>query len=178
MDVLSVMFVQRTDGGLLVEKLRKEEAVIAERAGYRVKIVEKAGTKLTDLLVRSDPYGGLPCGREDCLPCNSKAATNKMIPCWRTSLTYKATCNRCKSKGIKAEYLGESSKSLRDRSSAHRKALRGAQTSSFMLKHNLLHHQEDDPFNEEYTWEPLQFFQKPLDRQVGEALAIKEAYSK
>ena len=47
MDVLSVMFVQRTDGGRLVESLRKEEAIIADRAGYRVKLVEKAGSKLT-----------------------------------------------------------------------------------------------------------------------------------
>ena len=88
LDVLSVMFVQRTEGGALVNCLRKEEAVISERAGYRVKLVERAGAKLTELLVRSDPFGGQPCGREDCMPCLSKPATNKMIPCWRTNLTY------------------------------------------------------------------------------------------
>ena len=45
-----------------------------------------------------------------------------------------------------------------------------------MLRHNILIHLEEDPFNEEYIWEPLKFFQKPMYRQVTEALAIKEAY--
>ena len=77
---------------------------------------------------------------------------------------------------MKAEYLGETSKSLRDRAAGHMKALRGAQSSSFILRHNLLHHKDDDPFCTDYTWEALAFFQKPMDRQVAEALAIKEAY--
>ena len=71
------MFVQRTEGGTLIEALRHEEQVISERAGYKVKLVEKAGTKLTDLLTRSDPFGGQACGRAHCLPCISKAKTGK-----------------------------------------------------------------------------------------------------
>ena len=51
------MFVQRTEGGNLIEALRNEEQVIAERAGYKVKLVEKTGSKLTDLLTRLDPFG-------------------------------------------------------------------------------------------------------------------------
>ena len=54
--------------------------------------------------------------------------------------------------------------------------MRGAHSSSFMLRHNLLHHDQEDPFRAEYTWEPLSYFQKPMDRQVAEAIAIKEAY--
>ena len=80
MDVLSVMFVQRTKDGSLVDALRKEEQQISEKAGYRVKLVEKAGTKLSQLLTRSDPFGGGDCERPDCLPCGSKAETGKMLP--------------------------------------------------------------------------------------------------
>ena len=176
LDVISVMFVQRTEGGKLIDALRREEHVIAERAGYRVKLVEKAGSKLTQLLTRSDPFGGQPCERMDCPPCASKSLTGKVFPCWKTNLTYKATCLRCQAGGVKAEYLGESSKSLRDRSLAHLKSLRGAHSSSFMLRHNLLHHDQDDPFRAEYAWEPITFFQKPMDRQVSEAIEIKKAY--
>ena len=91
-------------------------------------------------------------------------------------MTYRATCTRCQARGVRAEYLGESSKSIRDRAAAHLKALRGAQSSSFMLRHNLLHHDNDDPFMADYVWEPISYFQKPMDRQVAEAIAIKEAY--
>ena len=99
LDVISVMFVQRTEGGKLVDALRREEHVIAERAGYRVKLVEKAGSKLTQLLTRSDPFGGQPCERMDCPPCASKSLTGKVFPCWKTNLTYKATCLRCQAGG-------------------------------------------------------------------------------
>ena len=58
-----------------MEALRREEQVIADRARYRVKLVEKAGFKLTQLLTRSDPFGGQPCDRIDCLPCTSKYKT-------------------------------------------------------------------------------------------------------
>ena len=89
---------------------------------------------------------------------------------------YRATCLRCQASGVKAEYSEETSKSIRDRARAHLKYLRGAHSSSFMLRHNLLQHDQDDPFRAEYAWEPLTYFQKPMDRQVAEALAIKEAY--
>ena len=79
-------------------------------------------------------------------------------------------------RGVKAEYLGETSKSLRDRAAAHLQSLKGAQNSSFMLRHNLLCHSEDDPYCPDYIWEPLRYFQKPMDRQIAEALGIKEAY--
>ena len=126
MDVVSVMFVQRSEGGRLIEALKHEEQVKAERAGYRVKLVEKAGSKLTDLLTRSDPFGGQACGRADCLPCISKAKTGKEVPCWRTNLTYKAMSIRCPAGGVKAEYLGETSKLLRDRAATHLQSLNGA----------------------------------------------------
>ena len=68
------------------------------------------------------------------------------------NLTYKATCKRCEQEGRRAEYLGETSKSLTDRAAAHLKSLKGTQSSSFMLRHNLLHHPNGDPYNVDYCW--------------------------
>ena len=50
--------------------------------------------------------------------------------------------------------------------------------SNFMLRHNLLHHPEDDPQNNNYLWYPTAFFDKPMERQISEAIIIKEALDK
>ena len=171
----AVMFVQRTPGGTLVEKLRKEEEVITKQSKYRVKLVERAGSKLVDLLTKSDPFGGGDCGRENCYPCLTKHISLKWLPCWRRNLTYKVVCLRCKDREIKAEYHGESKDSLQKRALGHMEKLRSMDSSSFMLRHNLLHHGEDDPLNNEYIWYPTKFHARALDRQISEALEIKQA---
>ena len=77
LEIASLLFVARTEGGTLAEALREEEAVISKQSGYRVKIVERAGKKLSEVLVRSGPFAGKDCTREDCRPCLSKAVTLK-----------------------------------------------------------------------------------------------------
>ena len=101
--------------------------------------------------------------------------TAKMIACWRTYLTSRVTCRWFKNLGIKAERLGGSSKSPRDRSADHLKSLKGSQAGSIMLRHNAFQNPQEDPFNAEYIWEPLKSFQKALDKQEVETLAINDA---
>ena len=38
---------------------------------FRVKVVEKSGTTLKSILVKSDPRAGGKCGRRRCLPCEA-----------------------------------------------------------------------------------------------------------
>ena len=85
LEVASVLSVQRTSNGVLAAAIREEETIISKQAGYRVKIVERAGKKLRELLVKSDPFGGGDCMRKGCRPCLSKAITLKWKPCWRRS---------------------------------------------------------------------------------------------
>ena len=61
LEIASVMFVQRTPNGVLAEGIRREEDTISRLSGHRVKIIEKAGRKLSELLVKSDPFGGADC---------------------------------------------------------------------------------------------------------------------
>ena len=49
------MFVPYTVGSELARRLRDAEAKIQDMTGYRLKIVERAGTKLEDALRRADP---------------------------------------------------------------------------------------------------------------------------
>ena len=174
MEVAGVLFAPRTDGGRLVERLRQQEEIISKQCGHRVKIVERAGSKLQDLLTRSDPFTGGDCGRPKCYPCLGKAVSLKWMPCWRVNVTYAAECFRCREEGIRAVYHGESGKSLYHRTQTHMDKLRGWDFSSFMLRHNLQHHPEDDPLSAEYLWYPTGFHERAMDRQVAEAIHIKE----
>ena len=95
-----------------------------------------------------DPCKGISCGWSDCPPCSqfpSSGKKSRKFVCWRRNLTYEAVCLRCKASGIKASYQGESCKSLQRRALAHTRALTSLQYSSFVLKHNLLIHPEEDP---------------------------------
>ena len=97
------------------------------------------------------------------------------IPCWRRNLTYVATCFRCKEAEVVAEYHGESCKSLYDRAKSHMEKLRSWDPSNFMLRHN---HPENDPLCSDYLWQPTGFYQRPIQREIAEAIKIKEALAK
>ena len=65
--------------------------------GYRIKIVEKVGNKLVDLLHKSDPWAGDNCGRERCLLCETKVKENKMNSqdCHKRNCVYQTYCRTC-----------------------------------------------------------------------------------
>ena len=43
---VSVLFVEQTKGGELARRLQKAELELGEKTGYRIRIVENAGTQL------------------------------------------------------------------------------------------------------------------------------------
>ena len=49
------MFVPYTKGGELAKRLRKAEEELGEQSGIRIRIVERAGTKLVDIIHKADP---------------------------------------------------------------------------------------------------------------------------
>ena len=75
--------------------------------------------KLGDVKVKSDPFGGGDCGRDNWYQCLTKPITCKWVPCWRRNVTYLAECLRCQDEGVLAEYHGETCKSLQVRSASH-----------------------------------------------------------
>ena len=146
------MFVQRTEDSCLLKELRKEEETLSRQSGYRVKLVERSGNKLKELLVKADPFEGKDCGRTECAPCGTKAITLKWKICWKQSCNYKATCFRCKEAGTTAEYYGETSKSIQKRSQGHLNKLKDLDPGNFMVKHNVTHHLDEDPQDYQYLW--------------------------
>ena len=95
-EVVATLFVDRTHNNLLLDKLKKEEELLTEITGYKVKLVEKNGTKLEQLLVKRDPFEGWDCSRGDCICCIWKPQFNQSLNCNKQNVLYRAECMQCK----------------------------------------------------------------------------------
>ena len=51
--------------------------VLLDETGWRIKIVERAGTKIMDILHKSDPWQGEDCERDKCSLCSMKIILGK-----------------------------------------------------------------------------------------------------
>ena len=100
--VKAVMFVPYTVGSKLAKKMREAENTMQDMTGYRLKIVERAGTKLEDMLTKADPWQGQECGREKCLLCLTKQRTGKYTTqdCTRRNIVYESWCITCQEKDM------------------------------------------------------------------------------
>ena len=74
----AVLFIPFTNNSLLAKNLREAEEKLFSLTGYRLKVVERAGLKLEDLLRQSDPWQGTDCLRESCLLCHTKEKTERI----------------------------------------------------------------------------------------------------
>ena len=158
--------------------IRQDEHTISKLSGYRIKIVERCGTKLIDLLRNKGPDYAQPCNREKCHPCKLTGHPAGRFPCWDRSVLYRAYCITCKNKGITAEYIGETGKSIHQRSMKHYEAFKYRRMNSFMLLHHIPSHPLEDPKNSWFGWEVLSKEPTCLRGQVSEALLIKESNDK
>merc|ERR1712030_170524 len=67
-----VVFVPSTPGSLLRKELQKcEDKFTRVQKIKSVKFVERGGTTIRSLLVKSNPFQPTHCGWEQCWPCNS-----------------------------------------------------------------------------------------------------------
>ena len=100
LDIMAPMFVDRSDGGILIERLREVESEMAGLTGYRIRLVEKNGVKLENLLVKRDPYVGWDCERSDCTCCKAKQGRNQRDNCNKQNVLYVARCYLCQEEAI------------------------------------------------------------------------------
>ena len=91
------MFVPYTPGGELAKKLRENEEQVSKITKNRVKIVERTGVKLQDVLTKANPWKGQDCERKNCLLCHTKSKTgkNENQDCHKRSLVYEIKCLTC-----------------------------------------------------------------------------------
>ena len=95
--VKAVMFVPFTKHSELANRLRENEETMESMSGYRMKIVERGGSKLVDILHKANPWAGEDCHRERCLLCITKKEGGKenSQDCKRRNCVYETTFLTC-----------------------------------------------------------------------------------
>ena len=67
--VSTVIFVEQSRRGELASKMRETLQRLEPLLGFKMKVVENAGTSLGHLLSNKNPWAGSNCGRSNCQPC-------------------------------------------------------------------------------------------------------------
>ena len=95
-----MIFVPHTNNSELANELKAKETELCKITGDRIKIVERSGTKLENILGGTDPWKGLDCKRENCLLCNKKTLTGKNLKhdFKKENILYEIRCLICKEK--------------------------------------------------------------------------------
>ena len=167
----AVGFFPATPGG----ELNRIIQGILDEEGPRVKLklraVEKGGISLKRQLVKTD-IGPDKCGRPNCYLCQGDATGASHT---RGSALYHGICLLCEKDGISAEYWGETSRSGYTRTLEHSEDIKGKQDKNAFHKHLSIYHPNKIGDTEAFNIKTVQTFTKNIDRQVGEALKIKNS---
>ena len=157
----AVLFIPATPHSRL-KKMVEEEI---RGTNFKIKVVERSGTKVKKILQKNDPFKGGHCGEERCKVCNTTGKGR----CRRNGITYKMAC-KADCGGF--EYKGETHGNAYSRGIQHENDLRGKVESSVMWKHCCRKH---GGVEVEFEREVMDYIRNdPTLRQVTEAIRINE----
>jgi hypothetical protein len=169
------LFVPSTPGGVLKNKI----AEVVKASGEQIKVVEKGGKTVKQMLQRSNPGKSSMCQDVTCLVCGQTEGGEKEFikgGCRNEGVNYTGTCVTCQLAGVRKVYHGESSRNLFTRSQEHhrdyeKKDLNNKHKSAWK-KHAIIDHGGSKPsirFQVTHTSR-----QDPLERQLIESLKIEK----
>ena len=160
----SVIFVPATP----YSKLQKNYKKVIDKHGLNIKVVEKAGKQVKNILQTSDPFKDNRCSDNDCFPCKNNDE-NKPTNCRKDGIIYDITCNLCN-----AKYIGESSRNANTRGREHLNDYENKRDNSVMMRHTQTHH-PNEANNTNYKMTVTQIYaNKCMDRQLSEAIQINK----
>ena len=166
-DPVAVLFIPRTWNGELAKRLREDERYLKNMMKEGIKIVEKPGTSLKNKLWSADPWGGIKCQDTNCKVC--KEGQKKQI--YNISnVAYTNTCLLYKEQGQETKYIGESSRTLKERGREHHLDAKNDPEHSHIAVHQANYHPGLDPRTE---FNILKVCRTAFERQVREFSAIK-----
>ena len=199
----SVIFVPHTENSELAKQLKEGDKKIRDITGNKIKVVERCGVKLKDLLTGKDPWKGKDCGRENCFICATKLLTGKNLTsdCTSRNVVYEIKCITCEkaelarivgktseekessettnNKNIPtAKYIGETSRSGYERGLEHLDKLASLSSQSHMLKHMLDKHEDTDFSEVQWGMSILGKKRSAFERQITEAVTIMKESKK
>jgi hypothetical protein len=172
--VQSVIFVPSTRGGVLTRKLRDREEEMKRLAGFGIKFQDAGGTKMANLF-NTNLGGGLHCGRKPCPLCDSNLE-DRREDCRARNLVYESVCNPTdqkekETKSRKDVYIGETSRSIHERSGEHLRDAQAFAEKSHQVKLRMNAHPEART-QPQFRIRIMKRYRDCLSRQVGEALRI------
>ena len=101
----SVLFVQHTPDSGLAKSMRKVLNDLKPWTNISVKVVERAGERIQDILHKSDPWGNRDCERGNCKVCET-SVENEKIPfknCTKRSVIYMTWYESCRMEKLKTD---------------------------------------------------------------------------
>jgi hypothetical protein len=188
MDTTSVMFIENTPFGELTRRLQECEDRLGTITGRRVRMVEMAGSQLSQLLPNTNPWAGGQCGRNNCHTCTQGGNSKQKEDCFRRNILYESRCGTCEDKeeGEKRKkrlkfgeklperhiYVDETARSISERCQEHLRDGANMSEDSHIDKHwEECHHGETMP---EFRFRICKKFQDSLSRQVAESVRIDQ----
>jgi hypothetical protein len=170
----SVLFVAPTPGGVLAKQLQKREEELNKNTKERIKIVEKGGLKIKDILGSKNPFKTPNCIEKTCPLCTESEfvdihSEDRKIPCITNNVGYRWLCVTCKERDIVKVYEGETARSARLRGLEHLKDLEKKRDKSVLYKHKISDHPHEDV---KFKMEITKKFKDALTRQANEAVRI------
>ena len=137
------------------------------KSGFKIKIVERSGVKIKDMLHKKDPFRKRQCERFDCFVCRSNGKGKEI--CNKENIKYTISCTEnCKKKDI---YRGESSYSAYTRGKEHLENYNNRSTTSALHNHCVNEHQGNRvQFRMDITGT---FHRDPTLRQISEGIDIE-----
>ena len=180
----TVLFVEQTPGGELAARLRELLARLEPLLGFKIKVAERCGRTLQSHYPLTNLWSGTKCGRGDCITCEQEGA-EELPDCTRRSVLYENVCSSCipsaGSKGgpkeediepgIPAIYVGETSRSIMERSREHWGSFKGAREDNHIFKHQQIVH--GGATNPNFIMRVVSQHRTALGRQVSEAVRIR-----
>ena len=86
--------VPKTQGSGLTKRLQEAEHRLSAITKERVRVTERGGKRMLQLLHTNDPFAGAPCGRPTCIPCTN-GDKEKKENCNKRGIVYKTFCGPC-----------------------------------------------------------------------------------
>ena len=188
---MTTLLVDYSVGSVLKTRVQQAEDAFSDLVGGgRVRVIEKGGEVLSNLLGRNDPWAAKrSCKDVACEPCKArvwlaeqrKAAkkegqdlppcllTKSSHQCRREGHNYSLQCLQCALKGVKSVYWGESSRSPRQRLKEHFQDCEAGLVTAPMVQHSLEAHGGTKPH---YLGLINQVENRPLYRVVRESVQI------
>ena len=181
LEVKSVLFVEQSPGGELAKRMRDVLRNMEPTMGFRVKVAERTGRSLGSQFPLTKLWEGAQCGREECVTCLQECEEKPQ--CTLKNLVYENICLACNpgaskkgelmevKEGAPTLYIGETSRSIYERSREHWEGARRKDPKNHMVKHQTMEHGgEQEP---KFTMKVFKHYKTALGRQVAEAVRIR-----